>query len=57
LEKSERLEQLRALQNDMNVWAVPVNGVFLSVDVENDLAAVLDFLAENSMAEDDITTV
>jgi 3-deoxy-manno-octulosonate cytidylyltransferase (CMP-KDO synthetase) len=44
LEKSEKLEQLRAIQNGMNVWAVPVNGTFISVDVEDDLIKVLKFL-------------
>ena len=44
LEKTEHLEQLRALQNDMNIWAVPVKGTALSVDVAVDLQAVHDYL-------------
>lgn len=40
LEKTERLEQLRAIQAGMNVWAVPVKGLSLSVDVREDLNAV-----------------
>lgn len=47
LEKTERLEQLRALQNDMNIWAVPVQGLALSVDVQDDLKPVLEFLNKN----------
>jgi 3-deoxy-manno-octulosonate cytidylyltransferase (CMP-KDO synthetase) len=50
LEKSEKLEQLRALQNGMNIWAVPVYGTFLSVDEEDDLAEVLESLAESQMS-------
>ena len=42
LEKFERLEQLRAIQNDMNVWAVPVKGNAISVDVREDLQKVFD---------------
>lgn len=44
LERTERLEQLRAIQNDMNVWAVPVNGEAISVDVKDDLEKVLKVL-------------
>lgn len=44
LEKTEKLEQLRAVQNDMNVWAVPVKGVSLSVDTKEDLMAVEEYL-------------
>lgn len=40
LEKMERLEQLRAIQNNINVWAVPVNGTAISVDVREDLDRV-----------------
>lgn len=40
LEKTERLEQLRAIQNNMNVWAVPVKGTAISVDVREDLERV-----------------
>ena len=42
LEKAERLEQLRAIQNDMNVWTVPVKGNAISVDVREDLQKVYD---------------
>ena len=45
LEQTERLEQLRALQNNMNVWAVPVDGMAISVDVEDDLIAVNEYLS------------
>ncbi|MDR0695855.1 MAG: 3-deoxy-manno-octulosonate cytidylyltransferase [Holosporales bacterium] len=45
LEKTERLEQLRALQHGMNVWAVPVQGTFISVDVKEDVKKVLEYLA------------
>jgi 3-deoxy-manno-octulosonate cytidylyltransferase (CMP-KDO synthetase) len=40
LETIERLEQLRAIQNGMNIWAVPVQGVAISVDIVDDLAIV-----------------
>ncbi|MDR1476385.1 MAG: 3-deoxy-manno-octulosonate cytidylyltransferase [Holosporales bacterium] len=40
LEKTEHLEQLRAIQNGMNVWAVPVKGMALAVDVVDDLVAI-----------------
>lgn len=40
LEKTERLEQLRAIQDNMNVWAVPVKKGAISVDVIGDLKAV-----------------
>lgn len=40
LERTERLEQLRLIENGMNVWAVPVDGMALSVDVASDLDAV-----------------
>ena len=43
LEKIEKLEQLRAIQNGMNIWAVPVRGISLSVDVKEDLEAVEDY--------------
>ena len=46
LEKSESLEQLRAIQNDMNVWAVPVKKGAISVDVREDLQAVLKALSQ-----------
>ena len=46
LEKSESLEQLRAIQNDMNVWAVPVKNGAISVDVREDLQAVLKALSQ-----------
>lgn len=42
LEKAERLEQLRAIQNGINVWAVPVKGKAISVDVREDLQKVYD---------------
>ena len=45
LEKSERLEQLRALQNNMNIWAVPVEKGAISVDVREDLQAVYKALS------------
>ena len=45
LERSERLEQLRAIQNSMNVWAVPVKKGAISVDVRDDLKAVYEALA------------
>jgi 3-deoxy-manno-octulosonate cytidylyltransferase (CMP-KDO synthetase) len=44
LENSERLEQLRAIQNGLNVWAIPVDCTAISVDVEEDLKRVLNFL-------------
>ena len=44
LEKSESLEQLRALQNGINVWAVPVKKGAISVDVREDLQAVYQAL-------------
>ncbi len=44
LEKTERLEQLRLIEADMNVWAVPVEGITLSVDVREDLKAVYEAL-------------
>jgi CMP-2-keto-3-deoxyoctulosonic acid synthetase len=44
LEKTERLEQLRGIQDGMNIWAVPVKGDFMSVDVKEDLDAVLKYL-------------
>lgn len=47
LEKTERLEQLRAIQEGMNVWAVPVNGFSISVDVKEDLKNVFEFMNKN----------
>jgi 3-deoxy-manno-octulosonate cytidylyltransferase (CMP-KDO synthetase) len=44
LENTEKLEQLRAIQHDLNVWAVPVNGTAISVDTKEDLNNVLNFL-------------
>jgi 3-deoxy-manno-octulosonate cytidylyltransferase (CMP-KDO synthetase) len=44
LERTEKLEQLRCIQNGMNVWAVPVNGVALSVDTAEDLNEVVEFV-------------
>ena len=44
LETSESLEQLRALQNGINVWAVPVKKGAISVDVREDLQAVYQAL-------------
>ncbi|MDR1234421.1 MAG: 3-deoxy-manno-octulosonate cytidylyltransferase [Holosporales bacterium] len=41
LEVTERLEQLRAMQNGMNIWAVPVKENAISIDVMDDLKAVL----------------
>jgi 3-deoxy-manno-octulosonate cytidylyltransferase (CMP-KDO synthetase) len=40
LEKTERLEQLRCLENGIDVWAVPVDGYAVSVDVPGDLSQV-----------------
>jgi 3-deoxy-manno-octulosonate cytidylyltransferase (CMP-KDO synthetase) len=40
LERTEKLEQLRALQNDFNMWAVPVFGKAFSVDMKEDLNAL-----------------
>ncbi|MDR2598246.1 MAG: 3-deoxy-manno-octulosonate cytidylyltransferase [Holosporales bacterium] len=40
LETTERLEQLRAIQNGMNIWAVPVQGEAIAVDIITDLEAV-----------------
>ena len=37
LEKSEKLEQLRALENNMSIYATIVNSFPISVDVEEDL--------------------
>ncbi|MBR1479562.1 MAG: 3-deoxy-manno-octulosonate cytidylyltransferase [Alphaproteobacteria bacterium] len=48
LEKVEKLEQLRAIQAGMNVWAVPTTGMALSVDVRDDLAPVLSALERGS---------
>lgn len=50
LEKTEKLEQLRAIQNGMQIWAVPVKGISLSVDVKEDLKAVEDFLQASAGA-------
>jgi 3-deoxy-manno-octulosonate cytidylyltransferase (CMP-KDO synthetase) len=47
LEITERLEQLRALQNNMKVWAVPTKGTFLSVDVPSDIDAVEKYLTKS----------
>ncbi|MDR3030891.1 MAG: 3-deoxy-manno-octulosonate cytidylyltransferase [Holosporales bacterium] len=49
LEKTERLEQLRAIQNDMNIWAVPVEGISLSVDTKEDLIAVEEYLKNTAL--------
>lgn len=43
LEQSEKLEQLRCLQNNMNIAAVPVEGYALCVDVKEDLQKIYDF--------------
>ncbi|MDR1609778.1 MAG: 3-deoxy-manno-octulosonate cytidylyltransferase [Holosporales bacterium] len=43
-EKTERLEQLRGLQNGLNIWIVPTTGAALSVDTESDVEAVLQAL-------------
>jgi 3-deoxy-manno-octulosonate cytidylyltransferase (CMP-KDO synthetase) len=40
-ERAEKLEQLRGLQNGINIWVVPVTGTALSVDTEDDVEAVL----------------
>jgi 3-deoxy-manno-octulosonate cytidylyltransferase (CMP-KDO synthetase) len=45
-EKAERLEQLRGLQNGLNIWVVPVTGTALSVDTERDVEVVLKALNE-----------
>ena len=37
LEKSEKLEQLRALENNMSIYAIIVDSFPISVDVEEDL--------------------
>ncbi len=37
LEKIERLEQLRCLENNMRIWAVPVDETTVSIDIANDL--------------------
>jgi 3-deoxy-manno-octulosonate cytidylyltransferase (CMP-KDO synthetase) len=50
LEHVERLEQLRCIQNCMNVWAVPVEGVALSVDTMEDLDNVAKFMREQSLS-------
>lgn len=44
LEKTERLEQLRGIQNEMTIWAVPVEGKAISVDVKEDLEEVLKYI-------------
>ncbi|MDR1391421.1 MAG: 3-deoxy-manno-octulosonate cytidylyltransferase [Holosporales bacterium] len=44
LEKAEKLEQLRAIQNEMKVWVVPVTGDAASVDVKEDLNVVFNLL-------------
>ncbi|MDR0942423.1 MAG: 3-deoxy-manno-octulosonate cytidylyltransferase [Holosporales bacterium] len=46
LEETERLEQLRAIQDGMEVWAVPVDGFALEVNVENDLKPVLKAISD-----------
>ncbi len=48
LEITERLEQLRALQNGMNIWAVPVHGDAIAVDTPEDLEFAIRFL-ENAV--------
>jgi 3-deoxy-manno-octulosonate cytidylyltransferase (CMP-KDO synthetase) len=40
LEMAERLEQLRAIQEGMNLWIVPVTGNTFSVDVVDDLKTI-----------------
>ncbi|GHT88386.1 3-deoxy-manno-octulosonate cytidylyltransferase [Alphaproteobacteria bacterium] len=47
LEQTERLEQLRALQHGMNICAIPTCGTYLSVDTENDINSVEEFLYNN----------
>lgn len=44
LEKTESLEQLRAIQNNMNVYAVPVDGNAIAVDVPSDVEVVKKYL-------------
>ena len=44
LEKTERLEQLRAIENGLSIWAVPVEKGAISVDVRDDLIAVYNAL-------------
>jgi 3-deoxy-manno-octulosonate cytidylyltransferase (CMP-KDO synthetase) len=47
LERIERLEQLRGIQNDINIFAVPVSGAVISVDVKEDLSFVRKSLLQN----------
>jgi 3-deoxy-manno-octulosonate cytidylyltransferase (CMP-KDO synthetase) len=44
LEKTERLEQLRWLENNIRIEAVPVVGEVASVDVEEDIEAALEIM-------------
>jgi len=46
LEKQEKLEQLRALENDMRIDAVVVDSIPLGVDTETDLEKVRKIIAE-----------
>ncbi|QED23653.1 3-deoxy-manno-octulosonate cytidylyltransferase [Candidatus Deianiraea vastatrix] len=41
LEKREKLEQLRALENDMSIYACLVNDLPISIDTKEDLEALL----------------
>lgn len=47
LEKSENLEQLRALENGMEIGIVYVEDVPISVDTEGDLKKALGYCAKN----------
>lgn len=49
LEITERLEQLRCLQNNMHVEAVPVNGYAIAVDVPEDIDKVNAFLNNSGL--------
>ncbi len=49
LEETEKLEQLRALQNNINIFAVPVESYSFSVDVREDLNQIFEFLSSNKL--------
>jgi 3-deoxy-manno-octulosonate cytidylyltransferase (CMP-KDO synthetase) len=50
LEQRESLEQLRALENDMNIFVKVVDAHPLSVDTKEDLEVVTKLIAKNSNA-------